>query len=322
MPDGADRRVVTRARPIYLAMKETEMVTSAPNVDAKTVRSFGHEWSTYDQHRLVDDEERTARRFDEYFDIFPWDSLPDMPVGADVGCGSDRWAVRVARRVGTLHCIDASADALEVAQRNLAGVTNCQFHHASVAAIPIPKSSLDFCYSLGVLHHVPDTLAGIKDCVALLKPGAPFLLYLYYALDDRPWWFRAIWKVSDVVRRGIASLPFWPKRVLTEIIAALVYWPLSRLSAAVESLGGDPSGLPLSWYRDKPFYTMRTNAYDRFATPLEQRFSQGEIETMMRQAGLEEIRFSPKMPFWCAVGRRRATIMEPLVDKLINRGAA
>jgi SAM-dependent methyltransferase len=172
--------------------------------------------------------------------------------------------------------------------------------------MPIPKGSLDFCYSLGVLHHVPDTLAGIKDCVALLKPGAPFLLYLYYALDDRPWWFRAIWRVSDVLRRAIASLPFWPKRILTEIIAGVVYWPLARLSATVEAVGGDPSGLPLSWYRDKPFYTMRTNAYDRFATPLEQRFSRAEIETMMRQAGLDEIRFSTKMPFWCATGRRRA----------------
>jgi SAM-dependent methyltransferase len=146
MPDRADRgAVVTRARPIYLTMKGTKMATSAPNVDAKTVRSFGQEWSTYDQHRLVDYEERTALRFDEYFAIFPWGSLPERPVGADVGCGSGRWALRVARRVGTLHCIDASADALEVARRNLTGVTNCEFHHASVAAMPIPKGSLDFC---------------------------------------------------------------------------------------------------------------------------------------------------------------------------------
>jgi SAM-dependent methyltransferase len=276
----------------------------ARNIDETTVRSFGEEWSAYDQSRLSDDE-RTARRFDEYFAIFPWDVLPDGAVGADVGCGSGRWALRVAPRVGVLHCIDASERALVVARRNLAGQANCRFHLASVDAIHLPPNSLDFCYSLGVLHHVPNTLAGIEACVALLKPGAPLLLYLYYALDHRPRWYRAIWKGTDIVRRGIARLPYWAKRALTEVIAFAVYLPIARLCALVERLGGDPTGLPLSWYRDKSFYTMRSNAFDRFATPLEQRFSRAQIETMMHKAGLDEIRFSESPPFWCAVGRRR-----------------
>jgi SAM-dependent methyltransferase len=275
------------------------------NIDEKTVSSFGLQWSTYNQNRLPGDE-KTAQRFEEYFAIFPWDTLPDRAVGADVGCGSGRWAVRVAPRVGTLHCIDASESAILVARQNLAGQRNCIFHHASVDVIPLPPSSLDFCYSLGVLHHIPDTMAGIKACVALLKPGAPFLVYLYYALDQRPWWYRGIWKGTDVVRRGIARLPFWSKRALTEVIAATVYWPVARLCAVVERLGGSPDNLPLSWYRDKSLYIMRTNAFDRFATPLEQRFSRVQIDAMMRKAGLEDIRFSENLPFWCAVGRRPA----------------
>jgi SAM-dependent methyltransferase len=274
------------------------------NLDERTVRSFGAQWSAYDQNRLSADE-RTARRFAEYFAIFPWDGLPEGAAGADVGCGSGRWALLVSPRVGTLHCIDASDEALAAAHRNLAGQPNCRFHHASVDAIPLPPGSMDFCYSLGVLHHVPDTMAGIEACVTLLKPGAPLLLYLYYALDDRPWWFRAIWKGADIVRRGISRLPVWLKRALTEMIALTVYWPIARFAALVERLGRNPAGLPLSWYRDKSFYTMRTNAFDRFATPREQRFSRAQIEAMMRKAGLDDIRFSDRPPFWCAVGRRR-----------------
>lgn len=273
------------------------------NIDDETVRSFGNEWSTFDQSRLSDKE--IARRFGEYFLIFPWDSLPEGAVGADVGCGSGRWALRVATRVGTLHCIDASEQALGVARRNLAGQQNCWFHHASVDAMPLPLGSLDFCYSLGVLHHVPDTLAGIKACVALLKPGAPLLLYLYYALDNRPWWFRAIWKATDILRYGIARLPFRPKRAITDAIAVAIYWPLARLCALVERSGGNPAGLPLSAYRDDSFHTMRTDAFDRFGTRLEQRFSRAQIELMMREAGLDNIRFSETPPCWCAVGRRR-----------------
>ena len=274
------------------------------NYDEETVRSFGREWSTYDQSRLFQETE-TVQRFEEYFAIFPWDILPSGAVGADIGCGSGRWAVRVAPKVGVLHCLDASSEALAVARHNLAAQPNCRYsHHASVGDMPLTPGTMDFCYSLGVLHHVPDTLAGIKACVALLKPNAPFLLYLYYALDDRPWWFRAIWRASDVLRRGVAHLPYWPKRLVTEVVAAVVYLPLARLAAMVERLGGNPSNIPLSWYRDKSYYTMRTNAYDRLGTPLEQRFTRSQIESMLRAAGLRDIIFSERAPFWCAVGRR------------------
>ena len=61
----------------------------ATNIDDKTVSSFGLQWATYDQARLPEDE-RTAQRFQEYFAIFPWNTLPDRAVGADVGCGSGR----------------------------------------------------------------------------------------------------------------------------------------------------------------------------------------------------------------------------------------
>jgi hypothetical protein len=50
---------------------------------------------------------------------------------------------------------------------------------------------------------------------------------------------------------------------------------------------------------------MRTDALDRFGTRLEQRFTQQQVKNMMEQAGLENIQFSSKVPFWCAVGYRK-----------------
>jgi hypothetical protein len=49
---------------------------------------------------------------------------------------------------------------------------------------------------------------------------------------------------------------------------------------------------------------MRTDAYDRFCTRLEKRFTRREIEVMLERAGFENIVFSDRMPFWCAVGLR------------------
>lgn len=275
------------------------------NADPAVVAGFGREWSTFDQSKLSDAE--LEKRFEQYFHLFPWGELPARPIGFDLGCGSGRWARCVAPRVTTLHCIDASAEAIEVAKRNLVDRPNCLFHVASVGEAPLAPGSTDFGYSLGVLHHVPDTSAGVRACVSLLKPGAPFLLYLYYSLGERPLWFRAIWRTVNAARAAISRLPHHAKLTITAAIAALVYLPLARLARLGERLGKDIDVFPLSTYRDSSFYTMRTDALDRFGTRLEQRFTRAEIRQMMESAGLERVSFSERPPYWCAIGYRCAS---------------
>lgn len=236
--------------------------------------------------------------------IFPWDELPREAEGFDLGCGSGRWARLAAPRVHVLHCIDASPAALQVARQTLQETPNCRLHLASVDAMPLADGSMDFGYSLGVLHHVPDTAGAIASAARALKPGAPLLLYLYYALESRPWWYRTLWRVSNRGRRCVAALPHPAKLAATTLIAATVYLPLARLARTLERRGRDVEALPLAAYRHRSFYTLRTDAYDRFGTRLEQRFTAAEIERMMLAAGLADIVFSAEPPFWCAVGRR------------------
>ena len=280
-------------------MKEIQL----GNLDAKTVEGFGDEWSRFDQTGMS--EQDADQLFEAYFSVFPWERLPGNPVGFDLGCGSGRWARMVSPRVDTLHCIDPSI-AIDVARKNLAGQANCEFHQAGVDNIPLADRSMDFGYSLGVLHHIPDTSAALAACVAKLKPDAPFLLYLYYAFDNRPLWFRLIWRMSDLVRKLVSRMPHGLRYFVSQIIAALIYWPLARFAKLAEALGLDVKNYPLAPYRNWGFYVMRTDALDRFGTRLEQRFSRIEIQQMMESAGLERIVFSEKNPFWCAVGFARS----------------
>ena len=138
--------------------------------------------------------------------------------------------------------------------------------------IPLPPQSLDFAFSLGVLHHVPDTEAAIAAIADKLKPNAPFLVYLYYALDNRPIWYRLLWRITDLARFVVSRLPHPLRLVISQIVAALIYWPLARVARFVSRRGRSASALPLSYYADKSFYVMRTDAYDRFCTRLEKRF--------------------------------------------------
>lgn len=270
------------------------------NLDASTVDGFGVEWARFTQTPLEDEERQ--RIWDGYFRIFPWGLLPqDGGVGADVGCGSGRWGLLVAERVRHLHLIDASDRALRVARNNLAAFKNVSFHHASVEALPIPDGSLDFAYSLGVLHHVPDTLSAIQAISAKLKSGAPFLVYLYYALDGRPGWFRLLWHGVDGVRRVISRLPDRARHIVADVVAAAVYWPLARSAAVLRRFGLMPVTWPLAYYHDKSFYVMRTDSLDRFGTRLESRYTRGQIANMLVTAGFEKVVFSETPPYWCAI---------------------
>jgi ubiquinone/menaquinone biosynthesis C-methylase UbiE len=274
------------------------------NIDPDVAAGFGHEWSTFRQGGTDFSPADREAIFQSYFQILPWDELAPDPIGIDVGCGSGRWSVMVAPRVGHLHLLDASEDALAVARANLAEAPNVSFHLASVGNIPLEDNSLDFAFSLGVLHHVPDTAAAIGAIAAKLKVGAPFLIYLYYALDNRPWWYRAIWRFSNLFRVIISTLPPTVRLIISQIIAVVVYWPLARFAALVERAGLSPAVIPLESYRRRRFYVMRTDAYDRFCTRLEQRFTRRQIEEMLTDAGFDEIRFSEAVPYWCAVGKK------------------
>jgi ubiquinone/menaquinone biosynthesis C-methylase UbiE len=265
------------------------MKVKAADLQVSTVEGFGREWTAYDQTTLSAAEQREL--FDRYFSSFP---LKRHWEGFDLGCGSGRWAELVAPQVKRLHCIDPSAEALAVTRAKR--IPNAVHHLACAETITLPNASQDFGYCLGVLHHVPNTQAAMTAAVRKLKPGAPFLLYLYYALDDRPAWFRALWRVSDLLRRVICRLPFGVKVAVTVAIAALVYWPLARLSAFT---GTD---LPLSAYARSSFYSMRTDALDRFGTRLEKRFTRAQVIAMMERAGLTNIRVADTVPKWVAIG--------------------
>jgi 2-polyprenyl-3-methyl-5-hydroxy-6-metoxy-1,4-benzoquinol methylase len=274
------------------------------NIDPRTVEGFGDEWSRYTQSSEAFDGTEARKVYESYFRIVPKGALNAESRVVDVGCGSGRWARLVAPQVKYLALVDPSANALEVAKHNLRGNQNCDFICESVGSMTLEHSSFDFVYSLGVLHHVPDTQAAIRSCVELLKPGGYFLVYLYYRFDNRPPWFRLIWGLSDLLRRTVVALPASARRFVTEPIAFLVYWPLSRLAKVFDKLGRNTESFPLSFYKDKSLYVMRTDSRDRFGTRLEQRFTKNEIRDMMENAGLDQVTFNDAAPFWCALGRK------------------
>ena len=108
-----------------------------------------------------------------------------------------------------------------------------------------------------------------------------------------------------MLRRGIAKLPYRGKYVVSQCIAATVYFPLAKLAKLLDGFNVQVKHIPLSSYKDSSFYSMCTDALDRFGTRLEQRFSREEIEGMLKKSGLKQISFRDGTPFWCVIGYKQ-----------------
>jgi SAM-dependent methyltransferase len=272
------------------------------NLDKKTVESFGEEWNSF--HGFTDKDIQSLG--DQYFDIVPGEILGKDSLVIDIGCGSGRFIKYLKGQYGRIIGVDPSS-AIFAADELIGEDDKVELIQASTDNLPFPDNYFDFGYSLGVLHHIPDTTKALNDCIKKIKPGGYFLLYLYYNLDNRSFLFKLLFYLSNVLRLGVSKFPAGIKRFACDVLAIFLYMPFIGLCRLLKFMGVPEKirkNIPLQAYEDKTFYIIRNDSLDRFGTPLEQRFSRKQIEKMMNKAGLADIKFSEKIPYWHATGKK------------------
>jgi SAM-dependent methyltransferase len=291
------RVIQTNNRSIY------EFSMEDGNIDMQTVDSFGEEWQAF--HGF--DESEIQKLGDEYFDIITPQMLNASTSVLEVGCGSGRFLKYLDDKAGLLVGVDPS-HAIYAADNLIGTKENVMLVKASANDLPFADESFDFVYSIGVLHHIPDTAKAMQACVNKVKKGGYFFTYLYYNLDNRGFLFRTVFNVSTLLRKGVSKLSPTPKKIVCDVLAVGLYMPFVGLSRFLKLLGVKErvrSKIPLYGYENKSFYIIRNDSLDRFGTPLEQRFTKKQIQEMMERCGLTEIVFSNNIPYWHAVGKKK-----------------
>jgi SAM-dependent methyltransferase len=100
-----------------------------------------------------------------------------VEVGCGLGIDGSRFVEGGARYVG----IDQSDVPVRTARRtfDLLGLEGA-IMQGDATALPIASATVDFVYSLGVLHYVPDTASAIREIHRVLRPGGCCLVMLYH----------------------------------------------------------------------------------------------------------------------------------------------
>jgi SAM-dependent methyltransferase len=142
------------------------------------VRSFSFEWNTHSTTQL--DFQRGGKSAEQQFiqktGFFPEELRGKLVLDAGIGAG--RYADVASGWGADVVGVDLSY-AVEAAHRNFADRPNLLVAQADIAALPFAPGSFDYIFSIGVLHHTPDTRRYFLRLVPLLKPGGSIAIWVY-----------------------------------------------------------------------------------------------------------------------------------------------
>ena len=145
--------------------------------------SFSFEWNTHDQTQL--DSQRvdgmSAEHFKEKTLLTPKDVEGKLVL--DAGVGSGRYSEVVASWGGRVIGVDLSY-AVEASSRNLEDFSNVMIAQGDIGKLPFAEGTFDIIFSIGVLHHTPDTRKHFEALVPLLKRGGTIAIWVYSTTLD------------------------------------------------------------------------------------------------------------------------------------------
>jgi len=233
--------------------------------------NFGFEWNLHNKTQL---DTATRHESEETF-IEKTGFRPDDFKGKlvlDVGCGMGRFSDVASRWGATVVGIDLTS-AVDAAYANVGNRENVHLAQADIFKLPFREETFDFIFSIGVLHHTPDTRAAFDQLPRLLKPGGRIAIWVYSSKS------RASSMTSDLYRYVTARLP---KRFLYALCHVAIPWyhlnRVPRIGPLAWRL------LPTSTHPDPEWRVLDT--FDWYSPTYQWKHSESEVRGWFESQGL------------------------------------
>ena len=268
----------------------TELETSRRTADA-----FAYEWEHFG-----DPQEEWELNFEGYMRPHSSEWFRDRLV-LDVGAGSGRHSYHAHRLGARVVSVDVGG-AVHVARRNLP--PEVLVVQADAENLPFAEQTFDLVAAIGVLHHLGDPQRALRSIARYVKPGGYLQVYLYWVPPHA--WHRAALRVVSRIRRVTTRMPKPLLRFASYPLAVVLF---TAFVLPHRVLRDDPrfarvvEQLPLKAYADYPFRVCVNDQFDRFAAPLEWRFTEEEVREMLAGGGFVDIEVHAHHG-WIGTGRR------------------
>ncbi|ROP35735.1 class I SAM-dependent methyltransferase [Saccharothrix texasensis] len=174
----------------------------------------------YERFPFVQGGERRVRHWVRRLRPFLPDAVLHGSTVLDAGCGSGEVSRGLFDRGAQVVAFDLTSTATGRTCLLNPGALVCQ---ADVLHLPLPDGAVDHSVSVGVLHHTPDCLAGLRELARVTRPGGSIVVMLYARWTP----YHAVYAATGPLRRRVEvtvldRVPRWCWHVVRFIVAAQV----------------------------------------------------------------------------------------------------
>ncbi len=250
-------------------------------------KSFSFQWNLFATTQLDSGRDiQTRNTFIEKTGITP-EELRGRVV-LEAGCGMGRFLHLLSKqRETTIVGFDLSL-AVEAAYRNVGHMSNVHILQADIFHLPFAKSTFDFIFSIGVLHHTPNPKRAFVSLVPLLKRRGEVAIWVYAKYRRPP--------LSDFYRIFTSRMPWSMTLALCRLLAEL--YPLHRKFRHLRVI------LPISMLEDRERRLLDT--FDWYSPRYQSKSTWQDVIRWFREAEFSEIR---TLPFPISVRGRKGPMV-------------
>ena len=207
----------------------------------------------------------------------------------DAGCGDgvDLASTGLDERCRVVG-VELSDGGVRASASRIAGIERSHLVQGSVLALPFPAATFDGAYSYGVVHHTVDPELALREIARALKSGARLLIYVYEEFDRRSWPWRIALGAVNMMRQPISAMSPTAIRRFCALVAPLVYVTCTIPSRHFAWAANFP--YPATQNRD--IKSLIPDLYDRFAAPIEKRYTERGARALVEQAGLRVLKIA------------------------------